>query len=366
MLALHVSDRMAWRLLLAWAAAAAPPGGGHAGPSPAPPYRHALEAAVLRDGALAPLPLPLYVTDTYMGGWNEFDLSAHPELDLSTKVFYAPDPAVARNYSTAAFGDRGFVRQRLALMQRSGLTPAVHIMPHRLIQRAANGSFVLQDWRDEGARVDGEFLTSVALFEALYKPLLEELRLPYMLIYDMWGFADFIPKGLDAATFKRLYWEELGYIHRSLGYTKPPRGGTDHHIRLKEYTAERTFSPAVYLFAGAGPEDRGMCDGDSLRMQLLLSLGRPNGTGVSPVTGEKLGLDKIFWIHWCECTVGRDTPADAPPPSDPSARCRQTCSPPTSERARNSRPGGRARGTPPTPTNSVRPCRCHGPLERSA
>eukprot|EP01045_Picozoa_sp_COSAG04_P022760 COSAG04_NODE_2618_length_3845_cov_7.274693_1_plen_70_part_10 len=70
MLALHVSDRMAWRLLLACccAAAAAPPGGGHASPSPAPPYRHALEAAVLRDGALAPLPLPLYVTDTYMGG----------------------------------------------------------------------------------------------------------------------------------------------------------------------------------------------------------------------------------------------------------------------------------------------------------
>ena len=321
MLALHVSDRMAWRLLLACccAAAAAPPGGGHAG---GPRYRHALEAAVLRDGALAPLPLPLYVTDTYMGGWNEFDLSAHPELDLSTKVFYAPDPAVARNYSTAAFGDRGFVRQRLALMQRSGLTPAVHIMPHRLIQRAANGSFVLQDWRDEGARVDGEFVTSVALFEALYRPLLEELRLPYMLIYDMWGFANFIPKGLDAATFKRLYWEELGYIHRSLGYAKPPRGGTDHHIRLKEYTAERTFSPAVYLFAGAGPEDRGMCDDDSLRMQLLLSLGRPNGTGVSPVTGEELSLDRIFWIHWCECTVGRDTPADAPPPSDPSARCR--------------------------------------------
>ena len=262
-------------------------------------YQHALEAAVLRDGALMPLPLPLYVTDTYMGGWNEFDLATHPKLDLSTKIFYSPDPRSAWNYSTTTFGDRNFVRHRLELMQRSGLTPALHIMPHRLIQRARNGSFVLEHWTDEGARMDGELLVSVSLFKTLYRPLLEQLRLPYMLIYDMWAFANFIPKGLSAATFKTLYWEELAYIHRSLAFEKTE--DTDYHIRLKEYTTNHSamsFRHAVYLFAGSGPEDRGMCDNESLRMQLLLSLGRPNGTGANPITGEQLHLDKFFWIHW--------------------------------------------------------------------
>lgn len=264
-------------------------------------YQHAVEAAVLRDGSLVTLPLPLYVTDTYMGGWNEFDLSIHPQLDLSTKVYYAPDPVIVGNYSTATFGDRGFVLRRLQLMQRSGLTPALHIMPHRLIQRASNGTFVLEEWTDEGARVGGKLIVSVHLFKVVYQPLLEKLRLPYMLIYDMFAFADFIPTGLDAPTFKQLYWEELSYIHRTLSFENTE--GTDHHIRLKEYTTDRSatsFRHAVYLFAGSpkAPEDRGLCDIESLRMQLLRSLGRPNGTGSNPVTGERLALDNMFWIHW--------------------------------------------------------------------
>eukprot|EP01048_Picozoa_sp_COSAG05_P003804 COSAG05_NODE_185_length_14731_cov_30.866389_1_plen_243_part_00 len=130
------------------------------------PYRHMLEAVVMRRGELVPLPLPLYVTDTYLGGWNQFDLTIHPDLDLATEIYYAPDPSVSSNYSTAAFGERAFVRQRLELMQRSGLTPALHIMPHRLIYRnASSGTFELMEWNDEGARVGGQFLNSVALFQ---------------------------------------------------------------------------------------------------------------------------------------------------------------------------------------------------------
>jgi hypothetical protein len=145
---------------------------------------HDLEATVMRGGALVPLPTPLYITDTYMGGWNQFDLSIHPTQNLSSEVFYTPDPAVAGNYSTANFGSRDFVRRRLALMQRSGLTPAIHIMAHRLIYRnATSGAFELQRWADEGARVDGVFMNSVELFTTLYRPILEELEIPYILIY---------------------------------------------------------------------------------------------------------------------------------------------------------------------------------------
>ena len=50
--------------------------------------------------------------------------------------------------------------------------------------------------------------------QTLYLPILEELGLPYMMIYDMFPMCAFIPKGLDAPTFKRLYWsvrEKPGY-----------------------------------------------------------------------------------------------------------------------------------------------------------
>ena len=255
----------------------------------------------MRSGVLVPLPLPLYVTDTYLGGWNQFDLSRNPGLDLSTEIYYQPDPTVSGNYSTACFGERAFVRRRLALMKSSGLTPALHIMPHRLIHRnTTSDKFELMPWSDEGARVDGQFMNSVALFKALYLPILEELQLPYMLIFDFFALATFIPEDLDAPTFKRLYWDELSYIQKRLGFDKAA-GGTNHHIRLKEYTPDRSaasFSFAVYLFAGGGPEDKPPCDPQSKRMSLLLSLGRPNGTGVNPYTLEDLALDECFWIHW--------------------------------------------------------------------
>jgi hypothetical protein len=127
-----------------------------------------------------------------MAGWEQFDLSIHPNLDLGTEIYYAPDPSVSGNYSTDCFGERAFVRRRLALMQKSGLTPAIHvrstrlaafaapvasrtavdatavgtpqIMPHRLIQKnATTGKFELEYWGDEGARVDGKFMNSVSV-----------------------------------------------------------------------------------------------------------------------------------------------------------------------------------------------------------
>jgi hypothetical protein len=43
----------------------------------------------------------------------------------------------------------------------------------------------------------------VTLFQELYLPILEELRLPYILLYDFFAMGAFIPKDLDAPTFKR-------------------------------------------------------------------------------------------------------------------------------------------------------------------
>ena len=194
------------------------------------------------------------------------------------------------------------MRRRLALMKASRLTPALHIMPHRLIYRnTTSDRFELMTWSDEGALVDGQFMNSVALFKTLYLPILEELQLPYMLIYDFFALAAFIPKGLGAHSFKKLYWDKLSYVHRSLGFDKAA-GGTNHHIRLKGYTYDRSaasFSFAVYLFAGLGPEDKPPCDAASKRMSLLLSLGRPNGTGSNPFTGEALALDQVGFTGTC-------------------------------------------------------------------
>lgn len=48
--------------------------------------------------------------------------------------------------------------------------------------------YFLHHWDDEGALVNGTMQFSVDLFALLYKPLLEELRIPYLLIYDLWGY----------------------------------------------------------------------------------------------------------------------------------------------------------------------------------
>ena len=272
--------------------------------APAAAYEHALEAAVLRNGALVPVPTPLYVVDVYMGGWNEFDLRVHPRLDLGTKIWYVPDPARVGNYSTANFGDAGYVRRRLALLRRSGLTPAIHIMSRHLIARTGDASepYALKDWDDEGAFVNGTMRFSADLFHALYRPILEELKMPYMLIYDVWGFSDFAPAGMPAATFNKLYWEELGGMHRAIGLD--PRAGPDnHHLRLHQYTDDRSFdsfSFAVYLYNGVytGGTRGPLCDPRSLQMSLLLAMGAPGGTGANPFTGERLGLADVFWVTW--------------------------------------------------------------------
>ena len=86
--------------------------------------------------------------------------------------------------------------------------------------------------------------------------------------------------------------EELSYIHRTLHFDKS-KLGTNHHIRLKEYTPDRSaasFSFAVYLFSSGGKdlEDRPPCDAQSKRMSLLLSLGRPNGTVRAPHRDSRL------------------------------------------------------------------------------
>jgi hypothetical protein len=273
-------------------------------------YAHPLETVVLR-AKLVPLPSPLYVVDVYMGGWNEFDLRQHQGLDLGTKIWYAPDPVRVGNYSTSTFGSLAFVRKRLQLLRQSGLTPAIHIMNrHRIVQNLSSQQYYLSEWSDEGAMVNGTMLFSTELFEKLYRPLLEELAIPYLLIYDMWGFSSWAPSGMPMSTFSALYWEEFSYLHRSMALGE--QAGLDNqHIRIHEYTDSRAFNSfhfAIYLYEGsydpstaAGRKTRSslavhapqptkdLCDPDSLRMSLLLARGNPGGTGMNPHTGTQPG-----------------------------------------------------------------------------
>ena len=59
--------------------------------SPMVKYQYELQAIVKVDGKIVRLPKPMYFTDFYMGAWNEYDLSRHPNLDLGTKLFYVPN-----------------------------------------------------------------------------------------------------------------------------------------------------------------------------------------------------------------------------------------------------------------------------------
>lgn len=43
----------------------------------------------------------------------------------------------------------------------------------------------------------------MTLFQELYLPILEELQLPYILLYDFFAMAAFVPKDIDPPTFKR-------------------------------------------------------------------------------------------------------------------------------------------------------------------
>ena len=170
--------------------------------------------------------------------------------------------------------------------------------------------------------VNGTMRFSVDLFKRLYQPLLEELEMPYMLIYDLWGFSLWVPGGTPVAIFDRLYWDELSLMHRSLGiHTHTDsndddnnnhhiRDNNNHHIRIHEYTDNRSpesFRFAVYLYEGGytpgvpdeGAYTPGVADvhprrprwfrrdvGDvcaqALRLSLLMAMGNPGGTGTNP------------------------------------------------------------------------------------
>ena len=174
--------------------------------------------------------------------------------------------------------------------------------------------------------VNGTMRFSVDLFARLYQPLLEELQIPYMLIYDLWGFSTWVPGGTPTPIFDQLYWEELSFLHRSLQLDKYAGLGNDrennHHMRVHEYTDDRSsesFHFAIYLYEGLYtprvsdvhpgqvsrfdhvPRAGDVC-AQSLRLSLLQSLGNPGGTGSNPHTGEQLALNDIFWVFWYSFT----------------------------------------------------------------
>jgi hypothetical protein len=247
----------------------------------------------------------MYFTDVYMGAWNEFDLSRHPDLDLGTKVFYAPNEHEGEfyigPYSSENFGRPETVRRRLRIIKDAGLYPAIHIMSRQLI----GDDHRLRQWDDYGAQVDGEMLFSYDLFLRLYHPILEELRLPYILIYDLWGFNHWAPPEIPDETFNRLYWQAFEELHTRLRPTYARDRDTNLHIRIRQYregAAADTdlYSFALYLF-GAGNKrernpDRPACT--ALRVQLLKALGAPGGTGRNPYTGTDGHYDEFFWIYW--------------------------------------------------------------------
>ena len=186
--------------------------------------------------------------------------------------------------------------------------------------------YYLRQWDDEGAMVNGTMQFSVDLFALLYQPLLEELQIPYMLIYDLWGFSKWVPGGIPTPVFNRLYWEELSFLHRSLQFDKHAGLGDDHknnhHIRVHEYTDNRSldsFHFAIYLYEGVHtpgvadvlpgqlsrydnvPRAGDVC-AQSLRLSLFQALGNPGGTGSNPHTGEQLALNDVFWVLWYSFT----------------------------------------------------------------
>ena len=265
-------------------------------------YQYDLRATVMVDGETVELPRPLYFTDVYMGVWDEYDLTQHPDLDLGDKVYYVPNKEPGPFYigpmSSANFGDPDTVRRKLTIIKNAGLYPMPHIMSRRLIRKEGS-AHTLCEWNDYGALVDGEMLYSYDLFNALYRPILEELRLPYILIYDLWGFDYWAPPGIPNDVFNRLYWEELENVHTHLSFSEDSR--TDMHIRMREYSPRPdavAYKRTVYLMgSGNLREPREACAQD-LRISLILSLGEPGGSGCNPHNGRQLGLNRFFWITW--------------------------------------------------------------------
>jgi len=271
-------------------------------------YNHSLKAAVKLNGNLVQIPKPMYFTDVYMGAWNEYDLSQHPGYDLSSHVYMVPcnvsGPYYIGDYSSGNFGDPATVRRRLEIIKDAGLYPAIHLMSRHLIYK--NGlNYQRQVWNDYGANVSGQMLYSYDLFNELYKPILEEMHLPYILVVDMWAFGYFVPdESIPKETFNVLYWQEMEDMFNHLDDISD--GSTDMHIRIRDYSGNSgndAYRKAVYLMTVN--RDTTLCEeggAGNIRVQFIKSAGLPGGTGTNPYNGHYIGLNKYFWIMWYSFT----------------------------------------------------------------
>jgi len=271
-------------------------------------YNTYLQAAIKLNGDFIRVPKPMYFTDVYMGVWNEFDLSQHPSVNLDNKIYMIPcnipGPYYIGDYSSKNFGDSKTVKRKLKIIKDAGLYPAIHILSRDLI--AQNGQiYQLQQWNDYGANVNGKMLYSYDLFNELYKPILEEMHLPYILILDMWAFGYFVPdENIPKDTFNHLYWDEMERMFGQINNV--PDGATDMHIRFKDYSqnsGNSAYRKGIYLMTVN--RDTALCGGngsDNIRTQFIKSAGLPGGTGMNPYTRHNIGLNDYFWIMWYSYT----------------------------------------------------------------
>lgn len=259
---------------------------------------YTLQARIKFKGRQLNLNTPLYITDVYTGVWNGEKQTANDfwekPLDVSGN-FYVGE------YTRESVGSEAMIRKKLQLMKDYQITPSIHIFNRRLINKV-DGQYRLVDWNNYGMSRGGKAYFSYDIFNNFWKPILEDMKIPYLITIDMWGFSHWAPSDIPPQTYYRLWWEELEHVLMRINQ-RDSADGSNYHIRFREYTDNtEAYWPGMVLLHMETPRVSisNACHNkdNSVRYAFMKAAGNPGGTGVNPVSGNYLALNAYFWFNW--------------------------------------------------------------------
>jgi hypothetical protein len=236
--------------------------------------KHEFKARVKVDGKYQELSTPFYIVDFY----------GSAQTGASPSQFKPNDKYPIHNigeYSQENFGNPQTIKERLLTFKSYGIYPAFHIVPMYNYKGEINTKF--------GIKYNGEMKYSYQIYNEIYKPILEELKMPHIILIDFWMVANFPPKDMAIEDRRKAWWDILENTITNLDKS------SDLWIQFKFYNSdENDWHPGIYFYEEPYIE---RIDG-KMRMQLIEAAGQPGASGENPYNGHNLKLGDYFWIWW--------------------------------------------------------------------
>jgi hypothetical protein len=234
--------------------------------------QYQLRAMVKVNGVNCELSKPFYICDFYPGATRPSQYKPNDKYPL-----HKIGPCTAQN-----FGDPNTIRERLLVFKSYGVYPAIHIFPMLNNSSGNITRFPLV--------YNGQLKLAYQQYNDVYKPVLEELKIPHLILIDFW-LTDYdpMPSYLTTDQKRERWWHILEDTITNIDTR------SDLLIKFKYYNSDDDdWHPGIYFYQETHAE---RTDG-LLRLQLFEACGQPGATGKNPYNGHDLHLGDYFWIMW--------------------------------------------------------------------